>query len=944
MNEITHISPGHTSARTDEIILDWDDTTGDSLMNRDIALLNSLADEAEAYANTHAPAQHLPSAVFAQMVDQALSAPTALDAARIWISLGIGVVGVDQFKHPVNKQRYGASDAPMTTAEQVTRAWTEQVPTEDHPGMGIAIVPGGSRLLVIDVDNAYEVEWLQTWGSSRGFYTEEMTVETPGLSDDPDHTGGGHVYVVMPDGWADNAILPASQKVWDDNREVSHSDQDGPAHFLVCVTGQYNLVPPTIREGRPYRYVGKVITADEVGTEALLEVLDRTAAEQARREAQALQEQRLRERQARREEPGYQPDLGDRIQDWEDVTTWADIFTPAAGFTFEYTEDSGCKVYKWAGSSNGRSVVVHDGCEHLGGRVLAAVHSDSLQTHLRQVLGDHQPPVDSRGFNLAQMCCAMQYDGDWDAFLRGEGIHRDVDGSSQISEEQAVTTFMNLLASAPAPTANESSFTVPSTGEQQQPAEAVVPEPQWDMGEILEKIQEFGIPGLTDEQRIFLRDRAETLTGLTGSVIRAMLEDPTGAGALPMGDVMTAAKNRSVADLVKEAASTTTEAPFSPLEMDSALYQDESEFWGETFRVSPTPAYLDMFYSSGSHALVGESGIGKTWLAVAAAADVLFRHVLTPADRPSAKPGSVVYIDIDGNTEGKLRQRALMLGIAPIDIYTRAFWVVSPTKIASEQRISTEKAMERIISYLEENPPKMVILDSTQKAMAAMGLDMNSGTDFSTLTLKMDRFLSKGQTSLIYLDHTGNGVDAQNRAMGSSQKKAQIDTTFIMKKVKPAEDEDGKERYPDTVIAVDLDITKDRHHGVEDALVIPEEPGYAGRLIINPSRLGGGVQKVEVAGHSLDCLETRLRTSAQIHGGREGREQDRLKEIAQGLATWLAEQGEPVKKGDLIAAAQEIFPTYLKSDKSVREFLKKDVAQEFIRSEKQGTSELWSAR
>lgn len=944
MNETTHISPGHTSARTDEIILDWDDTTGDSLMNRDISLLNVLADEAEAYANT-TPAWHLPSTAFAQMVDQALSASTALDAALIWISLGIGVVGVDDLKHPVNKARYGASDAPMTTAEQVTRAWTEQAPTEDHPGMGIAIVPGGSRLLIIDVDNDYEISWLQTWGGSRDLYFDGMTVETPGVTGKAGHTGGGHLYLVMPDGWADGYILPKKKDIWDDEGRISDDSFDDPAHFMISAFGQYNLTPPTVREGRPYRHTGSPLVVSDDLAQTLLGVLDQTA-EIAQREAAAAQyAQDKRDRLARREAEGdsYVPDLADRIQDWEDMTTWEDILTPDAGFTYEDT-DGACKVYRWSGSSGHRSVVAHSGCEHLGGSVLAAVHSESLQGHLRSVLpADHQPVSGSRGFNRAQMCCAMQYDGDWAEFLRGEGIHRDVDGSSQISEEEAVTTFMNLLASAPAPTASESAFIAPATVEQQ-PSEAVVPEPQWDMNEILEKIREFGIPGLTDDQRIFLRDRAETLTGLTGSVIRMMLEDPTGAGALPMGDVMTAVKSKSVADLVKEAASTTTEAPFSPLEMDSALYQDQSEFWGETFRVSPTPAYLDMFYSSGSHALVGESGIGKTWLAVAAAADVLFRDFMLPADRPSAKPGSVVYIDIDGNTEGKLRQRALMLGIAPIDIFTRAFWVVSPTKIASEQRISTEKAMERIISYLEENPPKMVILDSTQKAMAAMGLDMNSGTDFSTLTLKMDRFLSKGQTSLIYLDHTGNGVDAQNRAMGSSQKKAQIDTTFIMKKVKPVEDEDGKEKYPDTVIAVDLDITKDRHHGVEDALVIPEEPGYAGRLIINSSLLGGGVQKVEVAGHSLDRLETRLRTSAQIHGGREGREQDRQKEIAQGLAAWLSEQGEPVKKGDLIAEAQEIFPTYLKSDKSVRAFLGSDVAQEFIKSEKHGTSELWSAR
>jgi hypothetical protein len=941
-NQVTSLFPAGATPRTDEIILDWDDTTGDSLMNRDIALLNSLADEAEAYANTTAPAQHLPSTAFAQMVDQALSAPTTLEAAKIWNALGIGVVGVDQNKHPV--PGYGTSAAPLTSIEDVTRAWTEQAPTEDRPGMGIAIVPGGSRLLIIDVDNSYEVDWLQTWGGARDLYFDGMTVETPGVAGKEGHTGGGHIYLVMPDGWADGYILPKKKDIWDDEGRISDDSFDDPAHFMISAFGQYNLTPPTVREGRPYRHTGSPLVVSEDLAQTLLGVLDQTAEIAQREAAAARYAQEKADRLARREAEGdaYVPELADRIQDWEDMTTWEDILTPEAGFTYEYA-DGHCTVYKWSGSNGRRSVVAHSGCEHLGGSVLAAVHSESLQGHLRSVLpADHQPAPGSRGFNMAQMCCAMQYDGDWDAFLCGEGIHRDVDGSSQISEEQAVTTFMNLLASAPAPTVNESAFTVPSTDEQS--AEAVVPEPQWDMNEILEKIQEFGIPSLTDEQRIFLRDRAETLTGLTGSVIRMLLEDPTGAGALPMGDVMTAVKNRSVADLVKEAASTTTEAPFSPLEMDSALYQDESEFWGETFRVSPTPAYLDMFYSSGSHALVGESGIGKTWLAVAAAADVLFRHVLTPADRPSAKPGSVVYIDIDGNTEGKLRQRALMLGIAPIDIYTRAFWVVSPTKIASEQRISTEKAMERIISYLEENPPKMVILDSTQKAMAAMGLDMNSGTDFSTLTLKMDRFLSKGQTSLIYLDHTGNGVDAQNRAMGSSQKKAQIDTTFIMKKVKPAKDEDGKEKYQDTVIAVDLDITKDRHHGVEDALVIPEEPGYAGRLIINPSRLGGGVQKVEVAGHSLDHLETRLRTSAQVHGGREGREQDRLKEIAQGLATWLAEQGEPVKKGNLIAAAQEIFPTYLKSDKSVRAFLGSDVAQEFIRSEKRGTSELWSAR
>lgn len=802
-NKFTSLFPAGATPRED-VVLDWDDS--DDIV--DDTYIQSLTVEAEQYANTTAPAQHLPSTAFAQMVDQALSAPTALDAARIWISLGIGVVGVDQFKHPVNKQRYGASDAPMTTAEQVTRAWTEQAPTEDHPGMGIAIVPGGSRLLIIDVDNDYETSWLQTWGGARDLYFDGMTVETPGVAGKEGHTGGGHLYLVMPDGWADGYILPKKKDIWDDQGCISDDSFDDPAHFMISAFGQYNLTPPTVREGRPYRHTGSPLVVSEDLAQTLLGVLDQTAEIAQREAAAAKYAQEKADRLARREAEGdaYVPGLADRIQDWEDMTTWEDILTPEAGFTYEYA-DGHCKVYKWAGSNGRRSVVAHSGCEHLGGSVLAAVHSESLQGHLRSVLpADHQPASGSRGFNMAQMCCAMQYDGDWDGFLRGEGIHRDLSGATGVSLADSIQAVTEALYGTETP---NSTMSTPDA------AQTATEAPGPVAGRL---VHDPGNPFEADDARraeearqaALLEEQQKQAETQLSPLMRWGLANPDQAKYVDEGMASTSFTRMASDKAAKEA--------FSQIKVEPLMPEDYQTTWGSDedlanflFEANPQPAYLNAFYAGRSHIIAGPGGCGKTWLAL---------QVCATACNPFTG-GRAVYLDADGNGAARLGQRALALGIPLEMMRDQRFSVVTPALVAHKQKVSPATALQRMIEGWIADPPEVLIVDSLTRIVSMFGLNSNSNDDIAQVIDLFEVLHDMEKTCIIFIDHTGHM--AGDRPAGSHFKVGAVDAVLTLKPSKP-----NVEKYPGTTTSANITLTKDRDFGITECLCSPEDDKQAG--------------------------------------------------------------------------------------------------------------------
>lgn len=803
MNKITHISPDPTSARTDEIILDWDDsiTTGDSLMNRDISLLNVLADEAEQYANTPAPAQHLPSAVFAQMVDQALSAPTALDAARIWISLGIGVVGVGENKLPVGG--YGTSAAALTSIEEVTQAWTE------NPAMGIAIVPGGSRLLTIDVDNDYETSWLQTWGGSRELYMENFTVESPGVAAREDHQGGGHIYLVMSEGWADNAILPSKQFVVDSLGTISDDNYSKAASFLICVNAQYMLVPPTTREKRPYRHTGSPIIASEYLTEELLGVLDQTAAEQAREENRARREQQARERRARREEMGdaYVPDLHDRIQDWEDQRQWKDIFAELPDFyQAEESGSCGCNVYVWSGSSTGkRSLVAHEGCSGVGGSMVATVFSGSLMSHLQATLpAEHMP--DRSSFNMSQMVCAMQYDGDWEEFLRGEGIHRDLSGATGVSLADSIQAVTEALYGTETP---NSTMSTPDA------AQAATEAPGPVAGRL---VHDPGNPFEADDARraeearqaALLEEQQKQAEAQLSPLMRWGLANPDQAKYVDEGMASTSFTRMASDKAAKEA--------FSQIKVEPLMPEDYQTTWGSDedlanflFEANPQPAYLNAFYAGRSHIIAGPGGCGKTWLAL---------QVCATACNPFTG-GRAVYLDADGNGAARLGQRALALGIPLEMMRDQRFSVVTPALVAHKQKVSPATALQRMIEGWIADPPEVLIVDSLTRIVSMFGLNSNSNDDIAQVIDLFEVLHDMEKTCIIFIDHTGHM--AGDRPAGSHFKVGAVDAVLTLKPSKP-----NVEKYPGTTTSANITLTKDRDFGITECLCSPEDDKQAG--------------------------------------------------------------------------------------------------------------------
>lgn len=163
---------------------------------------------------------------------------------------------------PKRWKKYG----PLTPLEFFATDYALDFFDGKYFGAGVIFQNG---LIGIDADKPEEVEWLQQWliehCNSRVLRSRlntsgvPFTVRTPGkvsLNEDGtpvwNHSEGGHLWIRMPEGWADDLPARAKEKTSIENDSTGFDVKRGGGYFLTAGT--------TRTEG-PYVLVGEVLDA-----------------------------------------------------------------------------------------------------------------------------------------------------------------------------------------------------------------------------------------------------------------------------------------------------------------------------------------------------------------------------------------------------------------------------------------------------------------------------------------------------------------------------------------------------------------------------------------------------------------------------------------------------------------------------------------------------------
>lgn len=187
---------------------------------------------------------------------------------------------------------------------------------------------------------------------------------------------------------------------------------------------------------------------------------------------------------------------------------------------------------------------------------------------------------------------------------------------------------------------------------------------------------------------------------------------------------------------------------------------------------------IPLFYPARVNSLFGESGGGKTWVALAAVAEVVRR-----GER-------VLFVDYEDNPQG-IVERLVLLGLTLAEIALVDYR--NPTS-------GIGRGIEAVVG-----PYGLIVIDSTGEAMAAGSVDPNSDGEVAQWFTIAKRYARlDGAPPIVVLDHVPKDKDAPSSyAIGSQRKRAALNgAAYRVDTLKePAKGRDGK---------LKLTVAKDR--------------------------------------------------------------------------------------------------------------------------------------
>lgn len=216
-----------------------------------------------------------------------------------------------------------------------------------------------------------------------------------------------------------------------------------------------------------------------------------------------------------------------------------------------------------------------------------------------------------------------------------------------------------------------------------------------------------------------------------------------------------------------------------------------------------------LLYSGKMHVLQAEPSSGKSWLALAAVAEVL------------ALGGAVIYLDFEDTAPGIL-SRLRTLGVPDDAIRARFIYIQIPGKFGPADRLALGAVLDRL-------NPDLVILDGVGESMAREGLSEDKAEDVLRWTDLLPRPIARSGAAVLMIDHVAKDPEQRGRwARGSGAKLGAVDGASYQVKVRQPFSRHRAGR-------VDLVVAKDRPGGVgaigETVATVHIEPAGAGALV-----------------------------------------------------------------------------------------------------------------
>lgn len=210
-----------------------------------------------------------------------------------------------------------------------------------------------------------------------------------------------------------------------------------------------------------------------------------------------------------------------------------------------------------------------------------------------------------------------------------------------------------------------------------------------------------------------------------------------------------------------------------------------------------------LLYPSRVHAVMGESGSGKSWLALVAAAQEM-------------RAGStVIFLDFEDTPAGVLG-RLLALGVTPESITARFVYVRPDSTF-------TDAARDNLLALVRTLSPSLIVVDSVGEAMALDGLKQNDDDAVAGWMRRLPRSVASLGPAVLLLDHVVKAEGERGLwAIGSQRKRAAIDGAAYVIEVRERDgfsaERAGRARL---ICAKDRHGTFHRGQHVADMRVIP---------------------------------------------------------------------------------------------------------------------------
>lgn len=241
---------------------------------------------------------------------------------------------------------------------------------------------------------------------------------------------------------------------------------------------------------------------------------------------------------------------------------------------------------------------------------------------------------------------------------------------------------------------------------------------------------------------------------------------------------------------------------------DSKLYADVKAILAGELPDRPQPTVLRrkdgrfLFYERQVNLLFGDPESGKTWIALAAAADAI------NAGR------RVLVVDLDHNGCAATVGRLLMLGASRARLIDQdQFRYCEPDDGVD---------IRTVVADMDTWKPHVAVVDSVGELLPMLGADSNSADDFTRAHTRVLKPLAKSGAAVIAIDHPAKGAESRAKGPGgTAAKRRAIGGASLRVKA-------TRHFTPGQGGVAMMFINKDRHGGLREHCPVGEREPVAG--------------------------------------------------------------------------------------------------------------------